>query len=86
MGVTSTSVSQGPAQGRKTGSLITSEPREGLFHALQGDVLHEQKRFAAAVASYNQALARNPGFFYFYLQSDEQVAVRIVAATVSREQ
>jgi predicted Zn-dependent protease len=44
------------------------QPREGLFHALRGDVRFEQARFGDAGINYTRALERNGEFFYFRLK------------------
>ncbi len=43
------------------------EPREALFHGLQGEVLYRQERYHEALTSFEQALARDSGFFRHYL-------------------
>jgi tetratricopeptide (TPR) repeat protein len=43
-------------------------PGEGHFYALRGDAYLTQKNFAAASEAYTDAIARNDGFFYYYLQ------------------
>jgi predicted Zn-dependent protease len=43
-------------------------PGEGHFHALKGDVYLVQKKLPAASSAYSEAIARNDGFFYYYLQ------------------
>jgi len=47
---------------------IDIEPREGHFHALQGDALFARKMYRQALASYSQALKNNNGYFYYYLR------------------
>ncbi len=44
------------------------EPREGLFHALKGDVQFSQKNYRESLIQYNQAVELNPAFFQFFLQ------------------
>ena len=46
---------------------IRIEPKEALFHALQGDILQQQKRYQGALKNYNKALQYNPDYFRFYL-------------------
>jgi len=46
------------------GEALAIEPREALFHALQGDVRSVQKRWAEAISDYDNAVERNPGYFY----------------------
>jgi predicted Zn-dependent protease len=43
-------------------------PAEAQFHALLGDVDAEQRRFADAIAHYQDAIGRNDRFFYYHLQ------------------
>ncbi|MFZ2508170.1 MAG: tetratricopeptide repeat protein, partial [Steroidobacteraceae bacterium] len=47
---------------------IRLEPDEGHFHALKGDALLVQKKFAAARDAYTAAIGRNDQFFYYHLQ------------------
>ncbi len=47
---------------------IKSEPREGLFHSLVGDVYFSQHQFKNAIKSYDKAVKLNSEFFYFYVQ------------------
>ncbi|MDX1775799.1 MAG: M48 family metalloprotease [Desulfobulbales bacterium] len=44
------------------------EPREGHFHALQGDINLKEKRYDRALADYNRAIDLNRNYFYYYLQ------------------
>ncbi|HEY7740539.1 MAG TPA: M48 family metalloprotease [Steroidobacteraceae bacterium] len=43
-------------------------PGEAHFHALRGDAYLVQKNFKAATQAYTDAIGRNDGFFYYYLQ------------------
>lgn len=43
-------------------------PGEAHFHALKGDAYLVQKNFRAATQAYTDAIGRNDGFFYYYLQ------------------
>jgi predicted Zn-dependent protease len=43
-------------------------PGEAHFHALKGDAHLVQKNFRAATQAYTDAIGRNDGFFYYYLQ------------------
>ncbi|HEU0225951.1 MAG TPA: M48 family metalloprotease [Steroidobacteraceae bacterium] len=43
-------------------------PGEAHFHALKGDAFLVQKNYKAATQAYTDAIARNGGFFYYYLQ------------------
>jgi predicted Zn-dependent protease len=52
----------------KAGQAIRLEPAEAHFHALVGDVHLVQKNHAGAIRAYSDAIARNDGFFYYYLQ------------------
>ena len=47
---------------------IRSEPGEGLFHALIGDVYMKQQQYRKASTNYDKAVKLNSEFFYFYLQ------------------
>ena len=47
---------------------LAIEPREGLFHALRGDIRFRQKRFQDAITNYDRAVARDDNFFYYYLR------------------
>ena len=52
----------------KAAEAIRLLPAEGHFHALRGDAYLVQKNYAAATTAYTEAIARNDGFFYYYLQ------------------
>lgn len=47
---------------------ISTEPRESLFHALDGDISFKEKRFRKAHGQYSEALKRDSGFFYTHVQ------------------
>jgi len=47
------------------------EPRESLFHDLQGDIHALNEHTERALASYGKAVDANPGFFYGYLRSGQ---------------
>jgi beta-barrel assembly-enhancing protease len=47
---------------------IRLAPGEGHFYALKGDAYLLQKKLPAASQAYTEAIARNDGFFYYYLQ------------------
>lgn len=47
---------------------VAIEPREGHFHSLLGDARLGQKRYREAVEHYDEALARNDRFYYYYRQ------------------
>ena len=47
---------------------LAVEEKEGLFHALRGDVRYAQKNYSDALINYNRAVERNPNFFHFYVQ------------------
>ena len=42
-------------------------PREARFHGLKGDIALMQRRYGAAIESYNAALARDDNYFDYYL-------------------
>lgn len=52
------------------------EPRESLFHVLQGDIHALSERPEEALASYRTAIDRNPDLFFGHLRSG-QVAYRL---------
>lgn len=47
---------------------LAIEPRESLFHALQGDIHGARERPESARKSYNEAVAANPGLYYGWLR------------------
>jgi predicted Zn-dependent protease len=47
---------------------IAIEPREGMFYAMKGNLYEAQHNHQAAIKAYDQAVSRNPDFFYFYLK------------------
>jgi len=47
---------------------LAVEPREGHFHALQGDVYIARKMYNQAMDSFDRAIDRNSGYFYYYLR------------------
>jgi len=55
----------------KLNKALSMEPRESLFHDLQGDIYALDKDHARALTSYQKAVAANPGFFYGYLRSGQ---------------
>jgi predicted Zn-dependent protease len=55
---------------------LTLEPRESLFHALQGDIHALNKKPERALASYGKAIQANPELFYGHLRSG-QAAYRL---------
>ena len=52
----------------KADQAIKLVPGEGHFYALKGDAYLLQKQLPAATEAYTDAIARNDGFFYYYLQ------------------
>ena len=56
---------------RKLNEAMAIEPRESLFHSLQGDIYALQKKPEQALASYQRAIKTNPGFFYAYLRKGQ---------------
>lgn len=44
------------------------EPRESLFHALQGDIHAGQDNYRRALGAYEDAVAANPNLFYGWLR------------------
>lgn len=55
----------------KLNRALSIEPRESLFHDLQGDILALNDKHELALASYQRAVSANPGFFYGYLREGE---------------
>ena len=47
---------------------LKTEPKEGLFHGLRGDVRFDQERYKDALENYDRAVALNPEFFQFLVQ------------------
>lgn len=47
---------------------LALEPREAIFHALQGDLSAESKKFPAALRSFDQAVRLDGEFFYHLLR------------------
>ena len=52
----------------KANEAIRLLPGEAHFHALRGDAFLVKKQLPAATDAYTEAIARNDGFFYYYLQ------------------
>ena len=52
----------------KAGEAIRLLPGEAHFHALKGDAFLVQKNYKAATQAYTDAITRNDGFFYYWLQ------------------
>jgi predicted Zn-dependent protease len=50
---------------------LSIEPRESLFHDLQGDIHALNEHRKRALASYGKAVHANPDFFYGYLRSGQ---------------
>jgi len=50
---------------------LSIEPRESLFHDLQGDIFALNKKDNRALGSYQKAVKANPGFFYGYLRAGQ---------------
>lgn len=55
----------------KLNEALSVEPREALFHSLQGDIHALNQQTSLALASYEKATSANPGFFYGYLRSGQ---------------
>jgi predicted Zn-dependent protease len=55
----------------KLNRALSIEPRESLFHDLQGDIHALNKKPGRALISYEKAIAANPGFFYGYLRKGQ---------------
>jgi predicted Zn-dependent protease len=52
----------------KADEAIRLLPGEAHFQALRGDAFLVKKQLPAATEAYTEAIARNDGFFYYYLQ------------------
>jgi predicted Zn-dependent protease len=63
---------------------MSIEPRESLFHALQGDLYALNENFQDAVQAYETAISANPGFFYGYLRKG-QVSYRLDEERTARD-
>ena len=67
---------------------IRIEPREGHFHSFLGDLAREKNQFASAKRSYDQAIALNKDFFYYYLGRgklfEQQGQLRAAEADLNR--
>ena len=59
-------------------------PRESLFHALQGDLYAMDENFQAALRSYETAITANPGLFYGHLRKG-QVSYRLDREQTARD-
>lgn len=62
---------------------LSIEPRESLFHSLQGDVHVLRKRPKDAMKSFDRAVRANGGFFYPYLRRG-QTAYAMGSRTAAR--
>lgn len=68
-------------------------PQEARFHGLKGDIALSQRRYGAAIDHYNSALARDDGYFNYYLgrglafsrQGDRNRAQRDLQAAIGRD-
>jgi tetratricopeptide (TPR) repeat protein len=54
--------------GQKADQAIDLLPREGHFHALRGDALLLENKFAPAIEHFDSAIGYRDDFFYYYLQ------------------
>lgn len=67
----------------KLDEALAIEPRESLFHGLQGDILALDGQREQALVSYRKAVQANPGLFYGYLRSG-QMEYRLGQASAAR--
>ena len=67
----------------KLNRAMAIEPRESLFHDLQGDIHALNGKTKPALASYRKAVRANPGFFYGYLRSG-QMEYKLGQASAAR--
>lgn len=44
------------------------EPKEALFHSLEGDIYLEEEDYQQAERAYSQAIRHNPNWFYYHLR------------------
>jgi predicted Zn-dependent protease len=56
---------------KKLSQALKLEPRESMFHALQGDLHALRKNSDRALTSYDRAIRANEGFFYSYLRKGQ---------------
>jgi len=56
---------------RSLNKALAIEPRESLFHSLQGDIHALKKKPQQAMSAYRQAIKANPDFFYAYLRKGQ---------------
>lgn len=52
---------------RKLDTAIAMVPQEARFYGLKADIALMQRRYGAAIETYNQALARDDAYFDYYL-------------------
>lgn len=52
---------------RRLDSAIAMVPQEARFYGLKADIALMQRRYGAAIETYNQALARDDAYFDYYL-------------------
>jgi predicted Zn-dependent protease len=55
----------------KINRALSIEPRESLFHDLQGDIYAMKDQNKSALTSYKKAVKANPGFFYGHLREGQ---------------
>ena len=55
----------------KINRALSIEPRESLFHDLQGDIYAMKDQNKNALTSYKKAVKANPGFFYGHLREGQ---------------
>ncbi|MBT8060166.1 MAG: M48 family metalloprotease [Gammaproteobacteria bacterium] len=55
----------------KINRALAIEPRESLFHALQGDIYAMREDHRKALQSYEKAVSANPELFYGYLREGQ---------------
>jgi len=53
---------------KKLNAAMQIEPRESLFHALQGDIYSHQDQLRRALTSYDEAVSANPNLFYGWMR------------------
>ncbi len=75
---------------RRLDTALSLVPNEARFLGLQADILVYQRRYEAAVAEYDRAIAQDPNYFDYYLgrgvaysrQGQEQRATRDLQASI----
>lgn len=51
----------------RLGPALAAAPGEAQFHGLRGAIRYQQERYADAVINFDRAIARDDGYFFYYL-------------------